>query len=415
MARKRQSGSGAIECAGPRRYYYRPRLADGSRPRFRLAATTRAAAEAEASRIYGWIGTARDGSVEDQLRALVSLGDWAREELRRLDRAGRGVGMSSVWETYARQASAAPATLALYRRAWDSWSAFAAARGLPDAAAAGAAEVQAYMAGNPPARAAKYLATIWRGAGLDPGVWASEARAATAAESAQSRQYRRISPAEARAVVAALRSDPSPWATMAADMVVVGWHTALRLADTARLSGADWDEDAQCLRIVPSKTARKKPHPLAIPLADEARSIVITRGRGGGALFPGALVRAAAGNEIARREISDALARGFAKVRQGEQDRASFHSLRATFISLMDEAGVPAAITDSITGHAPQTMHGHYSQPDLAAVRRAVARAIPSLSGKSAKISTTAATSLSRPRGPRLSAGGSQAGRTPPG
>ena len=53
--------------------------------------------------------------------------------------------------------------------------------------------------------------------------------------------------------------------------------------------------------------------------------------------------------------------------------RASFHSLRATFISLMemDEAGVPPHITDAITGHAGGDMHARYTQPTPAAPYRA--------------------------------------------
>jgi integrase len=59
--------------------------------------------------------------------------------------------------------------------------------------------------------------------------------------------------------------------------------------------------------------------------------------------------------------------------------KASFHSLRATFISMMDEAGVPPHVTDSITGHAKQGMHGRYSQPGLDAKRDAIERALPRL------------------------------------
>lgn len=57
--------------------------------------------------------------------------------------------------------------------------------------------------------------------------------------------------------------------------------------------------------------------------------------------------------------------------------RASFHSLRATFISLMDEAGVPPHVTDAITGHAGGGMHARYTQPSDAALAEAVTRAIP--------------------------------------
>jgi hypothetical protein len=66
-------------------------------------------------------------------------------------------------------------------------------------------------------------------------------------------------------------------------------------------------------------------------------------------------------------------------VRQ-DNGRASFHSLRATFISMMDEAGIPPYITDAITGHAGGGMHARYTQPAPAALLRAVTRALPPVS-----------------------------------
>lgn len=52
---------------------------------------------------------------------------------------------------------------------------------------------------------------------------------------------------------------------------------------------------------------------------------------------------------------------------------------RATFISAMDDAGVSAHLTDSITGHAAQGMHGRYSQPSRVALMEAVTRAVEAL------------------------------------
>jgi integrase len=63
-----------------------------------------------------------------------------------------------------------------------------------------------------------------------------------------------------------------------------------------------------------------------------------------------------------------------------EGGHASFHSLRATFISLMDDAGAPVKVTDLITGHASAgTMHDRYSQPDVEIARKWILKAIPPL------------------------------------
>ena len=57
--------------------------------------------------------------------------------------------------------------------------------------------------------------------------------------------------------------------------------------------------------------------------------------------------------------------------------KASFHSLRATFISVMDDAGISPHVTDAITGHkAEGGMHGHYSQPSREALMAAVEKAV---------------------------------------
>jgi integrase len=161
-------------------------------------------------------------------------------------------------------------------------------------------------------------------------------------------------------------------------MVVVGWYTGLRVADVGRLDASQLDRDARLLRVVPAKTARRKPHPLSIPLVGLAWEVVSRRAEAGGPLFPGAVVWR--GKQcLVRGEIFAEFAAAFGRLAQPAGWRTSFHGLRASFISQMDEAGVPASITDAITGHAPQTMHGHYSQPCVAALREAVARAIAPL------------------------------------
>ena len=114
--------------------------------------------------------------------------------------------------------------------------------------------------------------------------------------------------------------------------------------------------------------------PLRIPLVGPAAACVqrrVSEAKGGDRLFP----------DSARRNPTKAIGRAFRScgVLKRGNGRASFHSLRATFISLMDEAGVPPHVTDAIPGHAGGGMHARYTQPSDAALREAVARAIPLL------------------------------------
>lgn len=375
----RKSGGGLTLSHGA--WYWRAVFADGRRRAVRLAAATREQAEEEAARLYGFLPRSRRGTYAEQMRALVRLGEWAASELARLDEAAavpRGQSPEAVWEAFAARSRASAATRDMYARSWRHLASWAASRGIECVERIGPREAEAWAASGPPARAAKYVSTVLRGAGLDAAVFAalSAREEAPAAE-----QYRRLTADEARAVLAALRASAGPWAATAADMVVVGWYTGLRVADVGRLDASQLDCDARLLRVVPAKTARRKPHPLSIPLVGLAWEVVSRRAEAGGALFPGVLVGRRRGDPPTqvRGEIFAEFSAAFGKLAQPAGWRTSFHSLRASFVSQMDEAGVPASITDAITGHAPQTMHGHYSQPGVAALREAVERAIAPL------------------------------------
>ncbi len=154
-----------------------------------------------------------------------------------------------------------------------------------------------------------------------------------------------------------------------ANLITVSYHTGLRLRDCATLSASN--VDGAFLRVVPEKTSNRKVKPLLIPLQPEVDAIVrcLTKAAGeGGRLFP----------RLAETSLSKSLRLTFerADVLSNQFGKASFNSLRATFISMMDEAGVPPHVTDAITGHAPQGMHGRYSQPGRDSLMDAVKRAI---------------------------------------
>ena len=220
----------------------------------------------------------------------------------------------------------------------------------------------------------------WKALGLDDSIWEMKCRHLAMDDCACGKDrefYRRLSVDEIRRLYRHL-SGNSP---DLADMVAIGYATGLRLSDVAELDTSEVSQDGRCLRIVPNKTSGHKPKPLSIPLLHEAAAVVSRRmleaagGRnrrnGGAFLFP------AESRHRPSRRITAAFRRcGICK--EGNA-RASFHSLRATFISMMDEAGVSPHLTDSVTGHAGGGMHARYSQPSLASVRAAMLSAIPPL------------------------------------
>ena len=211
---------------------------------------------------------------------------------------------------------------------------------------------------------------VWRTLGLDRELWSSADAPVACGTTRAKEHYRRLSLGEIRKVRDLLLQR----APELADMVVLGYSTGLRLSDVAELERSEIETGMRFLNVVPNKTRTAKPLPLRIPLTEQARNLILQRltsPPGGPYLFPTA----------ARHRPSRKIAAAFRRcgVFSSGNGRASFHSLRATFISMMDEAGIPPHITDAITGHSGGGMHSRYTQPSAKALLAAVARAIPPL------------------------------------
>ena len=159
-------------------------------------------------------------------------------------------------------------------------------------------------------------------------------------------------------------------------LILIGYYTGLRLHDAATLVATAYDPGTATLTWVPSKTARRKPAPLVIPVMPELAARLGTIPEDG-PILPRLAAEELSGN----RSLSARMAMLIRDAGAGDTaaGKASFHSLRATFISMMDEAGAPQAVTDSITGHAPQTMHARYSHPSVDVAREWMTKALPRL------------------------------------
>lgn len=234
-----------------------------------------------------------------------------------------------------------------------------------------------------------FFRRCWLAAGLDASVWNLEAALKRRiGERGKSREfYRRFTVEETRRIYRSLRET----APDLADMAAIGYMTGLRLSDIAELDSSEVAADRASLRITPNKTRRRKPRPLTIPLIHEAAEAVARRmaavcafdsgkpaapygenaASGGLYLFPEEM------RHRPSRRMCAALAR--CDLAKSGCARASFHSFRATFISMMDEAGVSPHITDAITGHGGGGMHARYTQPSAAALRNALICALPPL------------------------------------
>ncbi len=211
---------------------------------------------------------------------------------------------------------------------------------------------------------------VWRTLGLDAQLWRIMPNETQLHPPSGIEFYRRLSLDEIRRVHAVLMKRD----VELADMVLLGYSTGLRLSDVAELELSEIWGDGRFLRVVPNKTRMKKPLPLRIPLTEQARELILRRRQ---ALPDGIHIF----SEDARNRPSRRIAAAFRScgVFAIGNGRASFHSLRATFISMMDEAGVPPHVTDTITGHAGGGMHARYTQPSCESLVNAVSRAIPPL------------------------------------
>ena len=325
------------------------------------------------------------------LLALIAQGRKAEQKMsEKLDGAASKSltwsGLFDAWRATARDLTENGGTLKKYACQVRCLASWALAQGVGSPAALDEAQAQRYAD-------ARMLTTIisgrdrvlfrrvWRDLKMRP-VW-DGVRADPRDKAAT--LYRRLTVDEVRAIVRTARAGkkrvrhPGGWFEKGgynalpdvADLVTMAYHTGLRLRDCAWLESVN--VDGGFLRVVPEKTAGRKPKPLLIPLHPEALEVVrrLDRGAAGGRLFP----------RLADASLSKCLRLTFerAGVRSNAFGKASFHSLRATFISMMDEAGVSAHVTDAITGHAKQSMHARYTQPSGAALLEAVKKAIAPL------------------------------------
>lgn len=217
-------------------------------------------------------------------------------------------------------------------------------------------------------RMMSYYRKVWKAAGMDCEIWSKPSTKMACTKFKE--HYRRLSRDEIRKVYE-LASGRS---SSLADMIAIGYATGLRLSDVAELELSEIE--FPFLRVCPNKTRRHKPLPLKIPLIASVRLVI-------------ARLQAAAEKSgckflfstYDRHRPSRRIAKAFraAGVLKDGAGRASFHSLRATFISMMDDAGVSPYVTDSITGHGGGNMHARYTQPSDEALLTAVARAIPDI------------------------------------
>ncbi|MGO9203276.1 MAG: tyrosine-type recombinase/integrase [Limisphaerales bacterium] len=176
-------------------------------------------------------------------------------------------------------------------------------------------------------------------------------------------------------------------------LLALGIYSGLRLGDCATLRWGEVDLQRNLIRRVPSKTARRNPKPVIVPMHPVLRDMLPEPPPGQRSEY--VLPDTAATYFRNRRALIKGIQRHFLRCgirthapSNGARDNnrklavveVGFHSLRHTFVSLCRGSNAPLAVVESIVGHSNPAMTRHYTHVGELAAGRAVA-ALPSVMG----------------------------------
>ncbi|MDB4525935.1 tyrosine-type recombinase/integrase [Akkermansiaceae bacterium] len=155
-------------------------------------------------------------------------------------------------------------------------------------------------------------------------------------------------------------------------MLLFGLYTGQRLGDLAMLRWSNIDLQREELRIETRKTGRRQVIPLAAPLLEYLLNTAITSDE------PDAFIHAnlAPAYEKSSATVSNQFtsllancglrqsakhqSKGKGRGVRREASTLSFHSLRATAVTMLHEAGIPAATVEEWVGHDSAEVHRAY-------------------------------------------------------
>ena len=184
-------------------------------------------------------------------------------------------------------------------------------------------------------------------------------------------------------------------------LFALGIYTGLRLGDCATLRWAEVDLIRRVIRRVPSKTARRNPKPVVIPIHPTLLAVLKDSQPRGQEEYllpvmskkyvtqPYALAvqiqdhfdacgirttKPGTGPDSRKKDEKGKPIKGSGKRAVVE---VGFHSLRHTFVSMCREANAPLAVVEAIVGHSNPAMTRHYTHVSELAAGQAVA-ALPS-------------------------------------
>lgn len=194
-----------------------------------------------------------------------------------------------------------------------------------------------------------YLNTIFKACLVETGMDTSPFESLLPMRIRDVEAHRRITNKEFEQLYSELRE---PWKTAA----LISWYTGLRKSDCFSLCWNDIDEDKQAIIKVPGKTSRYA-RAVYVPVHPRLWSRILELPRPESPEMP-ILGKV----NLDNRSSCLHLAEVFGKLGDTADGKASFHSLRASFITRCDEAGIPRHALRGIVGHTSDTTTNMYSQ-----------------------------------------------------
>lgn len=354
-------------------YYYLRYMVAGKRHIISLHTKSHATALQEAARI---MGATRYADAEGHLRALIEIGEQAKLRLAEaMSKSASAVPMATVWEAYVaskRRPASGESTMSAYKGQWERFRKWCPptvetiAQVTPDLCERYIGHLEGLKMN--PQTISKHVVVLRRvHAILCPGManpW--EGLHSTGEHVAT--HYRRLSPNEIAALFKAATGEYRM-------LLQIGYFTGLRRADACLLDWSEIDLAKGIITLVPRKTARRRRVPVVIPIVPGLRSVfeAVHKKRRTGHALPAIASKY-------RRDMSDVaddLAAIFeaAGVKDTKEGNASFHSLRVTWQSMADDAGVSRVVSRSVLGHASASMSDTYSRLDADRAAEQVRRA----------------------------------------
>jgi integrase len=187
--------------------------------------------------------------------------------------------------------------------------------------------------------------------------------------------YRRLSLPECRSIYEAATGEYKT-------LILLGFSTGQRLGDCVTLDWSDVNVNDGVIGFIPAKTKKRHGKLVLVPMARQLAAAL--NERGSGPVFPSLCAKYKSDNSALTKVLSSHFIT--CGVKDNESGRASFHSLRHTFASMLDESGCPLQIRAYLTNHSipgqRELMPGVtavYSHPDIAPIRKWIVKVIPKL------------------------------------